>query len=182
MNIEATEKTYKDVLLTIPFLGYKDALNVGYEKAVTSCGMCCIAMILSSKDNNVHLVDLIHRGHADGGYSENGWVHDYFVKLLSEYSLPAIRKENIPRQNGVLEIKNNILKGKPVIVSGRKLFMDQTSFHMVLIVGVQLDNQGNCAGFYYHDPAILNKITGSYRFVSIDQFQQYWRQMAIMLE
>lgn len=180
--MNTTEHTYKDVLLSIPFFGYANALETGYEKATTSCGMCCIAMILQSKNIEVPIADLITKGHVEGGYGPHGWIHDYFIRVLKEYSIAAVRKENMSRQGGTLEIQENILNNRPVIISGRKLFMEQTSFHMVLITGIRIDASNNCVGFYYHDPAAKNEHTGMYHFVPIDTFHQYWRQMAIVLE
>lgn len=181
MEISTDTIYFIDTTLTVPFFGYQDALSCGYEKATTSCGMCAIAMILASYNNNISLPELIEKGHKEGGYGTNGWVHQYFIDLLSSYGITAERKENISLQNGVREISQSIKEKKPVIISGRKQFMEQTSFHMVLIVGIREDQNNNCTGFFYHDPAIKNKKEGSYHFVSIPNFFQYWRQMAIML-
>ena len=144
-------------------------------------GMCSVAMILSFKEKNISLVSLIDQGHKEGGYGPHGWVHDYFVKLLATYNLPAERFEHMTRQNGVKKIIDSIAKQKPVIISGKKLFMEQTSFHMVLIVGFQINSEGNCTGLFYHDPALTKDRGGMFRFTPIETFHQYWRNMAIML-
>ncbi len=180
--MDKQEYTYKDIKIDVPFLGYQEALEVGYEKAITSCGMCSVAMILKYKEKDISLTDLINTGHEEKGYGPHGWVHEYFVQLLGKYSLPATRKENMPRQSIGSVITQSILAQKPVIISGRKIFMEQTSFHMVLVVGIRLDEQDNCIGFFYHDPALTIARDAAYRFVSIDNFHQYWRQMAIVLE
>jgi hypothetical protein len=182
MEFQKTDTKITTICLDVPFLGYQDAITAGYEKAVTSCGMCCVAMILSSHGHSVSLPELIQKGHAEGGFSSHGWVHQYFVDLLGKYSIPASKKEGVPLNAGFQEIKHSILNGKPVIVSGRKVFMEQTSFHMVLIVGISIDENDACTGFFYHDPASKNEAEGKHHFVSLDTFRQYWRQMAIMLE
>jgi hypothetical protein len=179
--MKETAVGYKNITLDVPFLGYFEALDVGYEKAVTSCGMCSVAMILSFKLKKFSLPELIDKGHIDGGYGPNGWIHDYFVNLLTEYQLPAERFEHLSRQDAVKKITTAIAEEKPVIISGRKMFMEQTSFHMVLIVGYQINESGVCTGFFYHDPALTKERGAMFRFVPIETFHQYWRQMAIML-
>ncbi len=171
-----------DTKLSVPFLGYEHAFPLPAEKSLTSCGMCAAAMAISYKGPKVDLKNLIEAGHINGGFTQNGWGHDYLLSVLNQYDIVAQRLENIPLVKGCTMICESIEKENPVIVSGRKLFMEQTSFHIVIIVGYRKDIDGNILGFFYHDPAIAGGEKASFRFVSKENFIQFWRQMALVLE
>lgn len=171
-----------DTKLSVPFLGYEHALPLPAEKSLTSCGMCAVAMVISYKGHMIELKDLIDTGHANGGFTQNGWGHDYLLSVLTQYNVPAQRLENIPLSKGITMICESIDKENPVIISGRKLFMEQTSFHVVTVVGYRKDMDGNILGFFYHDPAIVGSEKASFKFVSKENFIQFWRQMALVLE
>ena len=179
---QTIETSIFDTKLSVPFFGYEHAFPLPTEKSLTSCGMCTVAMAISYKGHMIDLKDLIETGHANGGFTQNGWGHDYLLSVLAQHNTSAQRLENIPLSKGIIMICESIDKENPVIVSGRKLFMEQTSFHVVIIVGYKKDIDGNILGFFYHDPAIVGEEKASFRFVSKENFIQFWRQMALVLE
>jgi hypothetical protein len=142
--------------------------------------MCSVVAILKKKDPGINLDKMIKKGVDDNGFTKNGWLHDYFVNLLkSRGFIAAHREQNMSYSSGIQKIADSIKKDAPVIVSGRKLFMDQMSFHMILITGVRLDQQGKTVGFYYIDPAGRSNLENDYWYTPIETFMQFWRQTAI---
>ena len=175
------ELIFKDIKLAIPVVGYINAVDTPFQERVTSCGMCCVVAVLKTKNPDLSLDQMISKGIAEGGFSQlNGWGHDYFVNLLKDSGfIGAHREQNMSYSAGIQKIGASIKDGNAVIISGRKLFMEQISFHMVLIVGTRFDFDGNVVGFYYHDPATKNTNKDGFLYVSVDNFKQFWRQMAI---
>jgi hypothetical protein len=39
----------------------------------------------------------------------------------------------------------------------------------------------NVSGFYYHDPNFENEENGSFKYVELEKFIQYWRGLAIFV-
>jgi len=178
--MQKKDLTLKEILLDVPWIGYETASQTEFSKRVTSCGMCCVATLLFNNSQQISLDDMIIQGITEGGFTINGWSHDYFVSLLKSRGFEkAHREQNMSYGEGVQKISKAILEGNPVIISGRKLFMEQMSFHMVLVVGVRLDSNGNVEGFYYSDPAVKSEEVHGFWYVSIGSFKQFWRQMAI---
>ena len=108
-----------------------------------------------------------------GGYDMvNGWVHDYIVTKAKEIGLDAERKEDLTTTD---EIVASLEKGNPVIVSVEKRVLEQTRFHMLVIVGY---GDGE---FIYHEPESTDRERGAYRSCNTETFMEYWRGKAIFI-
>lgn len=147
-----------------------------------ACGVACVKMVLDSyKKETASLEEMIEAGHADGGYGPSGWFHDYFVALFKVYDIDAYRKEGMDEKEGIQEIQRALEAGNPVIASIVKYILEQTKFHMVVLVGYTKDAQGNVKTLLYHDPEGVSEEQGAYREVDIETFLSGWRRMAIFI-
>lgn len=180
-NRKENEVVYKDTVLNVPYysqyLDIEDSLH-----KLTACGITSAYMALKYYGHkNGNLQNFVEKGKRDGGYSKSGWVHDYIVSVFTENNILCERKEKM-NDGDVLVIRDHIKKGNPVIISMQRFSFDRRIFHMVLLVGIRESVEGNLEGFFYHDPAGLDKKEVSNLFVSIPVFLQYWRRMAIFPE
>ena len=108
-----------------------------------------------------------------GGYDMvNGWVHEYLLTKAKELGLQAERKEGL---TSIDDIVAAIAAGNPVIVSVEKRVLEQTRFHMIVIVGF---TEGE---FLYHEPESTDRDRGAYRSCDTDTFMNYWRGKAIFI-
>jgi uncharacterized protein YvpB len=108
-----------------------------------------------------------------GGYDmANGWVHDYLVMKARELGLQAERKEGLVTTDDIVA---SLEAGGPVIVSVEKRVLEQTRFHMVVVVGY---GDGE---FIYHEPESTDRERGAYRSCDTDTFMSYWRGKAIFI-
>lgn len=169
-----------DHIIDTPYIGYSSVLGLDYFQTATSCGICAVGMILSSKKIPTDIGTLIKEGHENGGYTPRGWLHSYLVLLLQKNGLNYTRLENCPVEQSLGQIKASILLNHPVIVSVNKLCLEQISFHMVLIVGIKINPDESVAGFFYHDPAAPTPKDGVLHFVTTDDFIRFWRKMMII--
>lgn len=178
--MEITKQTVKNYIIKTPYVGYDTVSDLKHMETITSCGACAVCMILSLNKIKINYKKFIQQGHKDGGYASNGWSHDYLVKKLKENNLNYTRFENCSIKQSINQINESILKNNPVIVSVNKFCLEQTSFHMILITGIKINSQKSIIGFFYHDPAAITSKNGSYRYVSIENFMQFWRKMMII--
>jgi hypothetical protein len=143
------------------------------------------------------IVALCNEARERGGYDmTNGWLHDYLVMKASELGLHAYRKEGLTSLD---EIIISLDAGNPVIVSVEKRVLEQTRFHMIVLVGYdrsQTDTEEmqtavetttdyrlpatNCT-FYYHEPESTDTNRGQYRECSEEVFMKYFRGKAIFI-
>lgn len=108
-----------------------------------------------------------------GGYDMiNGWVHEYLVTKAEELGLQAERKEGLAT---IDEIVTSLEAGNPVIVSVEKRVLEQTRFHMLVVVGY---GDGE---FIYHEPESTDRERGAFRSCNIETFMSYWRGKAIFI-
>jgi hypothetical protein len=137
-----------------------------------ACGGVCLKSVVEFHGKEVtDLVSLCNEAKERGGYHlENGWVHEYIVTKVNEYGLEAYRKEGIV---DVGEIVTSLLEGNPVIVSVEKRVLEQTRFHMIVLVGYE--------SFYYHESESTIKEKGMNRVCSSEVFMQYFRGKAIFI-
>ncbi len=166
--------------LSVPY--YSQFLDVAdADWRPKACGMTCVAMLIASRGENFESIDaLIKRAVEAGGYGSSGWFHDALVATLQKHGAPAARRaENIP---GTEPLVQSLDSSVPVIVSVVDEILEQTKFHMVVLVGYEKDEQGTVSGFYYHDPQALSPENGANRFVPIEAFLKHWRKMAIFVE
>ena len=68
-----------------------------------------------------------------------------------------------------------------MIVSVEQRLFDKKMFHMILIIGVRINENQEIEGLYYNDPGRLTEANGKDQYVSIDDFVEYWRNMAIFI-
>ncbi|MGB2580641.1 MAG: C39 family peptidase [Minisyncoccia bacterium] len=155
-----------------------------------ACGVACLKMLLESSGGEPSSIDeMIKDGVALGAYSENGWLHDGLVTLGEKYGAKLYRTEFRKKDadpdtleklyiEGVDMIVGELNEGRPVIISAIKNFEVRDKFHMVLVVGAEIED-GVVNGFYYHDPDSYTESKGAYQFVAINIFSSSWRRMAI---
>lgn len=155
-----------------------------------ACGATCLKMVAEYQGVIVpSIIDLCNEAKERGGYDMvNGWVHSYLVTKAEELGLKAHRSE------GMMKISDEIIAsldaGNPVIVSVEKRVLEQTRFHLIVIVGYEKgedsessDNfhlqPANC--FYYHEPESTTKERGPYHMCEVETFMSYWRGKAIFI-
>jgi hypothetical protein len=176
----------QEVKLDVPY--HSQFLEVNDEFwNIRSCGGACIKMVLdyyNTKTNNIEspsIVDLMKIAKATGGYDmSNGFIHDWAVKYFVSMGLTSHRKEGLSNFN---EVEESLDEGNPVIVSIIKRTLEQTKFHLILVVGYEynLDENGNklATKVIYHEPESTNDEKGAYRRCDIQLFLESWRGKAI---
>ncbi len=149
-----------------------------------ACMIACLKMILEyhGKAKDLSIDDLIKKGEAIGAYGKWGWIHDGIITLAHDFGIPAYREEKMNEGEGILKIKDSILKKNPPIVSIIKDILGQKKFHTVVIVGYE-EKDGKISGFYFHDPESTSEDRNREPiFVDIKTFLNEWRKMAIFFE
>ena len=139
-----------------------------------ACGGCCLKMVADFHGKDTpDIVSLCNEAKERGGYDmTNGWVHDYLVTKACELGLQAERKEGLEI---IDEILQSLDRGDPVIVSVEKRVLEQTRFHMIVVVGYEGDTM------FYHESESTDKERGQYRTCSQDVFMNYFRGKAIFI-
>ncbi len=180
INITITHQTiYK---LDVPFVGYMTIPDsIDYIKRVTSCGICSVSMILKYLNKPHDIGELITEGNISGGFTENGWSHEYFIGLFKRNNIEAQRIENLGFTKGLDLIKESILAQKPLIISMQKFSFDRILFHMVVVNGFIENEEKEIVGLLYLDPGEYNEKSDYTRIVSKESFLASWRKMAIFL-
>lgn len=163
----------ENTALQIPFVSQRGS-DIAPEWNDSACGVACVAMCLVGR---VPLQELINEGVALEGFGERGWKHDILVQLLRNHGAEAHREEfrdvdtaveHAKREEGFVRIADNLLNGKPVIVSIRKT---NGSYHMLVVIGIDGD------GYVAHDPEIGPRIT-----IPKKEFASMWRGLAIFVD
>jgi hypothetical protein len=166
----------------------------------SGCGIACLKMILDSKGDSASINDLASEGVALGGYTDDGWVHQALVTILRNHNISSYRQEfrsktfnkdtddfsDNPKEeelvkSGFNKMKESVDKENAVIASVDIGFSTNKSTHLILIVGYKAENE-EITGFYYHDPDTRDGVDKSQKFVNIDEFRKYWRQLAILTD
>ena len=166
---------------------------------IRACGATSLKMVAEFCGATVpDVVTLCNEARDRGGYDlDNGWIHDYLVTKAKEFGLEAYRKEGLV---DIDEIISALDAGNPVIVSVEKRVLEQTRFHMVVIVGYGRNVEEHGSGpedgvlessttshlspitcLHYHEPESTNKEKGQYRTCTQEVFQKYWRGKAIFI-
>ncbi|HAT68831.1 MAG: hypothetical protein A2481_04390 [Candidatus Yonathbacteria bacterium RIFOXYC2_FULL_47_9] len=168
---------------------YRDVTDPEWQKR--ACGVVCLKMLLDARGIQTPPLDeMIQDGVTLGAYSENGWLHDGLIELGAKYGGNLYRKEfrkkdadpeTAERLNheGIDALLHELEAGRPVIISAIKNFEISNKFHMVLVVGAEIE-EGIVKGFYYHDPGSYTDTKGAYQFVPMNIFSKTWRRMAIL--
>lgn len=138
------------------------------------CGATCLKMILDYHGKKeIELIDLCRDALDSGGYDlKNGWIHDYIVNKAKSFGLSSCRKEGLQNMD---EIFSSLDSSNPVIVSVEKRVLEQTRFHMIVIVGYEGDM------IFYHEPESTDKERGAFRSCTKEVFMNYWRGKAIFI-
>jgi uncharacterized protein YvpB len=137
-----------------------------------ACGAASFKMVAEYHGKSVPgLLDLCKEAQERGGYNmNNGWVHDYLVMKMRESGLVSERKEGVTDIGAII---TSLDKGNPVIASVEKRILEQTRFHMIVIVGY--DDKD----IIYHEPESTDRERGQYRRCSRETFIEYWRGKVI---
>jgi hypothetical protein len=145
-----------------------------------ACGATSLAMVAEFHGKEINSIEaLCEEARLRGGYDmTNGWVHDYLVTKAKELGLHSERKEGLTT---VDEIISSLDKGNPVIVSVEKRVLEQTRFHMIVIVGYEKKQDATTTCLYYHEPESTDISRGEFRECNIETFMNYWRRKAIFI-
>lgn len=139
-----------------------------------ACGAASLKMV--SEYHGVETPDMVTlciEARERGGYDMvNGWIHDYLVMKAQEIGLRAERQEGLTETESIVRA---LEAGNPVIVSVEKRVLEQTRFHMVVVVGYA-DGE-----FIYHEPESTDRERGAFRSCDTDTFMNYWRGKAIFI-
>ncbi len=149
-----------------------------------ACGAVSFKMVAEFQGVEVpDIITLCNEARDKGGYDmTNGWVHDYLVTKAQGLGLHAERKEGL---TDIKEITDFLDAGNPIIVSVEKKVLEQTRFHMLVIVGYEIKTNPESlvpvTYFYYHEPESTDKDRGAYRMCDMKTFMDYWRGKAIFV-
>lgn len=176
-------------ILSVPF--YSQRINVSdahwKERA---CGILSLKMVLDFLGTKTPSSDeFIKEGISAGAYGEWGWTHTGLVSVAASFGV-AMKQKEFRSQNpaeaeqllkeGVDELVLSLEKEKPVLISAIKKWKEEKKFHMMVLVGFEMD-KGVVKGFYYHDPDAYTESEGRDQFVPIETFKKHWRRMAIFI-
>lgn len=186
--------------LDVPY--YSQYQNVLEEKwRSRACGITCVKMIIkySHPSNDESIDALIDEGVRINGYNEHGWDHESLVRILRNRGFFAYREEfksqllkagetkGVPSiydakmaKAGIKKIYKMLKIGRPVIVSVDAGFGENTTSHLIVLTGFDLDDSGDVSGFVFNDPDAKTGIKKNI-FVEIEKFERYWRRMCIFV-
>lgn len=176
-------------ILSVPY--YSQKIDVSdphwHERA---CGILSLKMVLDFLGTKTSSPDeFIQKGVIAGAYGEWGWTHTGLVSVAASFSVSMKRKEFRSQDSreaekllkeGINDLVLSIEKGKPVLISAIKKWVETKKFHMMVLVGFEMD-EGVLKGFYYHDPDAYTPFEGKDQFVPIETFKKHWRRMAIFV-
>lgn len=167
--------------LSVPFVGYQtyNTSITDYTMRVTSCGIACVSMILGFYNKMISPEQILLDGHATGGYTEHGWLHGHLIDVLAQHGVTYERHEYASITKGCSAIVASISAGSPVMVSTLKTYMDEVSFHLILIVGILFSEDEQVIGFCYLDPADYHS-SPRIKHMSRAQFVGSWRRIAFI--
>ena len=139
-----------------------------------ACGAVCIKEVAEYQGKDTaNIVAICNEARDCGGYHmTNGWVHDYIVTKLTELGLQVYRKEGL---ENIDEIVVSLNAGNPVIVSVEKRVLEQTRFHLIVVVGYE-DGK-----IIYHESESTDKERGQYRECTQKIFLEYFRGKGIFV-
>lgn len=113
-------------------------------------------------------------------YGVNAFREEFKSMSLDEMNNPvASPYENEIYDNGVKKIVAMLETGSLPLISILPGLSEGKSFHSVLFVGFEEEN-GTLKGFYYHDSDAKDEPRKAV-FMPFDEFNAYWRKMAIFI-
>lgn len=175
------------IILKVPYYSqHRDVKDPEWKER--ACGVIALKMALDFLGAQTPAPDeFIKRGVAAGAHGQWGWIHTGLVSLASSFGIAMERKEFRSEDahkaqellaQGIDELVASLSSGKPVLISAIKKWFEEKKFHMMVLIGFEMD-KGVLTGFYYHDPDALSPEEGKDQFVPIQTFKTYWRRMAI---
>src|SRR3989338_9438793 len=177
-------------ILSVPYYSQKIDVSDPHWKE-RACGILCLKMVLYFlRAKTPFSYEFIQRGVAYGAYGEWGWTHEGLVSVASLFGVTMKRKEFRSQDSreaeellnkGIDELVLSIEKGKPVLISAIKKWVETKKFHMMVLVGFEMD-EGVLKGFYYHDTDAHTPNEGKDQFMPIEIFKKHWRRMAIFVD
>jgi hypothetical protein len=130
-----------------------------------ACGIVCMKMIIETLCNiDKSVKDLLDEGIQLGGYvayDENGklvdkgWYYNALIKLAEKYNLNGKLFSYLSIKHICKEILDKhfvVASVDPGLIRYDKVKSNFTGGHVVLIYGFKWEN-GNCSGFYMHNPS-----------------------------
>ena len=187
---------------------------------IRSCGGACIKMCLDyfyniqekgKVSNNISILEIMKLAKESGGYDvNNGFVHDFALNYFKENNLESYRKEvskksileteenyikrvELEKENIFNKIVENVDNNNPVIVSIIKNILEQTKYHLILVVGykyiLEENSSASKAGaenkkithIIYHEPESTDPSCGAFRECGLGVFEKSWRGKAIFV-
>ena len=162
-------------------------------------------------NNQVSILEIMKLAKESGGYDmDNGFVHDFAVNYFKENNLESYRKEvskktileteedymkrvELEKENIFNKIVENVDNDNPVIVSIIKNILEQTKYHLILVVGykyiLEENSSASKAGaenkkithIIYHEPESTDPSRGAFRECGLGVFEKSWRGKAIFV-
>ncbi len=174
-------------ILSVPYYSQKiDVSDSHWQER--ACGILSLKMVLDFLGTKTPSSDeFIKDGVSAGAYGEWGWTHIGLVSVASSFGVTMKRKEFRSKNSheaekllnkGINQLVLSVEKEKPVLISAIKKWVETKKFHMMVLVGFEMD-EGVLKGFYYHDPDAYTPPEGKNQFVPIETFKKHWRRMAI---
>lgn len=160
---------------------------------IRSCSGACTAMVLEYlTKRKIDILEFMKEAERLGGYNAiNGMGHDYIIGFLEKEGLKSWRYKNLLKRDTLDDISlltEELEKGNPVIVSINKYILEQKKFHLILLIGLEKDENGDVTHFYYHEPEATvvsvdddKNVGGANRCVNIETFNKCWRGKAIFV-
>ena len=176
--------------LDVPY--YSQFLEVeDYFWNIRSCGGTCIKMCLDyfkdeENKKSFSILEIMNEAFNAGGYhAENGFVHDFAVNYFIKNGLVSHREESFSqkeRNKLFVKIINELDKNNPSIVSVIKNTLEQTKFHLIVVVGYKADLENKkITHIVYHESESTDPSRGAYRECDIETFQKSWRGKSIFV-
>ena len=164
---------------------------------IRSCGGTCIKMCLDYFSiPGPSILEIMNEAfNTDGYHAENGFAHNFALNYFKENNLNSYRKEDLKNMNEIIiSLDNN----NPVIASIIKNTLEQTKYHLIVVVGYKYTLEENkdsesieseinkienkkVTHIIYHEPESTDASRGAYRECDIETFQKYWRGKAIFV-
>lgn len=179
---------------------------------IRSCGGACIKMCLDYFSISApSILEIMKLAKESGGYDvNNGFVHDFAVNYFKENGLESYRKEvskktileieedymkrvELEKENIFNKIVENVNNNNPVIVSIIKNILEQTKYHLILVVGYKYILEENSSAseagaenkkithIIYHESESTDPSRGAFRECGLGVFEKSWRGKAIFV-
>ncbi|MFZ2038336.1 MAG: C39 family peptidase [Minisyncoccia bacterium] len=189
------------MLLPVKFYSQYSS-DIPYEWRSRVCALAAIKIVTDFLGvEKLEVEKLIIEGQIINGYDEKfGWNHEAIVRIFRNHGFNSFRQEfksrkiNLETKEssesefepgqinfGIFKIKSALDHNLPVVISVLKRFNEPNTYHMAVVVGYELTNDG-IKGFYITDPEKLDAASGEAIFLPLNEFISAWRKLAIFIE